>query len=159
TEGLRAIVGAEMYRSGDWVVPRLYGEPILTKPPFFYWCIAATGEIFGEVTPWSARLPSAMAGCGAVLLVYFIMRRYYGAKWGLLSALALPCSFLWLDKGSSAEIDAVLVMWVIGAWGCFLRVMERKQAADSRQQVVGDEFGWWVAALLCVAGGVMTKWT
>lgn len=149
TEGLRAIVGAEMYRSGDWMVPRLYGEPILTKPPLFYWCIAATGEIFGEVTVWSSRLPSAMAGSIAVLLVYFILRRYYDdPTWSLLAALALPCSFLWLDKGSSAEIDTLLVMWVVGAWGCFLRA-------------IGNEnrnFAWWVAALLCVAAGVLTKW-
>jgi 4-amino-4-deoxy-L-arabinose transferase-like glycosyltransferase len=148
TEGLRAIVGAEMFRSGDWLVPRLYGEPILTKPPLFYWCIAATGKIFGEVTIWSCRLPSAVAGLLAVLLVYFIVRRYYGPKWGLLAALTLPCSFLWLDKGSSAEIDTLLVLWVIGAWGCLLRATENDNG----------NFGWWAAALLCVAASVLTKW-
>ncbi len=152
TEGLRAIVGAEMYRSGDLVVPRLYGEPILTKPPLFYWCIAFTGTIFGEVTTWSARLPAALAGCLAVVIAFLTMRRYFGPMVGFLSGLATPCSFLWLDKGSSAEIDTVLVMWVLGAWACFLRVLEMRP--DDHQQ-----FGWWLATLLCVSGGVLTKWT
>lgn len=145
TEGLRAIVGAEMYRSGDWIVPRLYGEPILTKPPLFYWCIALTGHLFGEVTTWSTRLPAALAGWAAVLLTYVTMRRYYGPRPALVAALALPASFLWLDKSSSAEIDTMLVMWVIAAWACFLRAMEAPR--------------WWMLALLCVAGGVLTKWT
>jgi len=40
TENLRAVIGAEFLRSGDWIVPRLYGEPLLTKPPGMYAAIA-----------------------------------------------------------------------------------------------------------------------
>lgn len=153
TEGLRAIIGQEMYRSGDWLVPRLYGAPILTKPPMFYWAIAATGYLFGEVTTWSARLPAAVAGLLAVLIVYGTMRRYYGSRIGFLAALALPVSFMWLEKASSSEIDTMLVMWVLAAWACFLRLMEQL-LQEERTSLL-----WWLAALLCVAGGVMTKWT
>jgi hypothetical protein len=152
TEGLRAIIGKEMYRTGDWIVPRLYGEPILTKPPMFYWVIAATGSMFGEVTTWSSRLPAAIAGMIAVLIVYFTVRRYRDAFTALFCAMALPMSMLWLEKASSSEIDTLLVMWVLGAWACFLRVMEVK----STDAVRG--LGWWIAALICVAGGVLTKW-
>lgn len=153
TEGLRAIIGQEMLRTGDWLVPRLYGEPILTKPPLFYWAIASTGYLFGEVTTWSSRLPAAIAGLLAVLIVYFTMRRYFGNQAGFLTALALPASFMWLEKASSSEIDTLLVMWVLAAWACFLRVME------SLNQDKRSSLFWWMAALLCVAGGVLTKWT
>ncbi len=153
TEGLRAIIGKEMYRTGDWVVPKLYGEPILTKPPLFYWAIASTGYLFGEVTTWSARLPAALAGVGCLLIVFFILRRFSQSTWlPLLAALALPCSGMWLEKASSSEIDTLLVMFVLGAWACFLRVLEGLQASES-------PLGWWIATLLCVAGGVLTKWT
>lgn len=153
TEGLRAIIGKEMYRTGDWTVPKLYGEPILTKPPLFYWAIASTGYLFGEVTTWSARLPAALAGLGCLLIVYFTLRRYSQSSWlPLLAALALPCSGMWLEKASSSEIDTLLVMFVLGAWACFLRVLEGLQAGESH-------LGWWIATLLCVAGGVLTKWT
>src|SRR5262249_55391134 len=60
TEGLRAVVAAEMLRSGDWLVPRLCGEPLLTKPPGHYAAIALVSLPFGEVTETTARLPSAL---------------------------------------------------------------------------------------------------
>ena len=41
TESLRAIIAQEFLNSGNWVVPTLYGEPLLTKP--------ATVNSFGSV--------------------------------------------------------------------------------------------------------------
>ncbi len=158
TEGLRAIIGKEMHRTGDWVIPRLYGEPILTKPPMFYWAIAATGTIFGEVTTWSSRLPAALAGMIAVLIVYFTIKRYTDATTALIAALALPCTMMWLEKASSSEIDTMLVMWVLGAWACFLRIMDIYSGLSTQHSALLLLF-WWIAALLCVAGGVLTKWT
>jgi len=61
TENLRALIAAEFLRSGDWIVPRLYGEPYLTKPPGMYAAIALASWPMGEVRTWSARLPSALA--------------------------------------------------------------------------------------------------
>src|SRR5262245_11025787 len=60
TESLRAIVAAEFLRSGNWVVPTLYGEPLFTKPPGMYAAIALVSWPWGTVTDWSARLPSAL---------------------------------------------------------------------------------------------------
>ncbi|MBL8823592.1 MAG: glycosyltransferase family 39 protein [Planctomycetia bacterium] len=155
TEGLRAVLGAEMYRTGDWVIPRLYGESILTKPPMLYWAIALTGQLYGEVTVWATRLPAAFAGMLAVLVVWAVFRRYYSPSITLLAALALPCTGMWLEKASSAEIDTLLIFWVLAAWACFIRLMEvLSQKQSSYQQLF-----WWCAALLCVAGGVLTKWT
>ena len=79
-EGLRALVGAECLR-GHWIVPTLYGEPILTKPPLAYWLIALVSAPFGQVTAWSARLPSALAAVVTTLLVFAHFRRTAG-EWG-----------------------------------------------------------------------------
>src|SRR5215472_11809440 len=68
TENLRAIIAAEFLRSGDWIVPRLYGEPLFTKPPGMYATIAAASGPFGGVTEWTARLPSAVAATITVFL-------------------------------------------------------------------------------------------
>ena len=61
TEALRAIIAEEFLRSGNWVVPRLYGEPLFTKPPGAYAAIALCSLPFGRVTEFSARLPLALA--------------------------------------------------------------------------------------------------
>src|SRR6516164_1660383 len=71
TESLRAIIGAEFLRTGNWMVPVLYGEPLLTKPPGMYAAIAVTSWPFGEVQEWTARLPSTIAATATVFLFYW----------------------------------------------------------------------------------------
>jgi 4-amino-4-deoxy-L-arabinose transferase-like glycosyltransferase len=152
TENLRAIIAAEFLRSGDWIVPRLYDEPLFTKPPGMYAAIAVVSWPFGGVTEWTARLPSAIAATITVFLFYWYFSRQLGRSAGLIAASILPLSVMWLDKAPSAEIDMLQVMWVTAAILFFLRAIEPKGIADCR-------WGWWLASLLCVAGGVLTKWT
>ncbi|HWY88872.1 MAG TPA: hypothetical protein VNX28_19320, partial [Gemmataceae bacterium] len=35
-ETLRAILARQMLRTGNWIVPMLYGQPLFTKPPGMY---------------------------------------------------------------------------------------------------------------------------
>jgi 4-amino-4-deoxy-L-arabinose transferase-like glycosyltransferase len=192
TEGLRAIVAAQMLRSGNWIVPTLYGEPLFTKPPGMYVAIALASLPFGEVTEVTARLPSAIAATLTVLMLYGYFARCFGRLGGLVIAIVAPMSPLWLDRASAAEIDMMQVMWVTGGLLCFLRALEeeerkenRGQRTENRGQRTEDTSrapntracmptralssvlcplssvlrSWWLAALLCVAGGVLTKWT
>src|SRR5436190_18036273 len=78
TENLRAIIAAEFLRSGDWIVPRLYDEPLFTKPPRMYAAIALCSWPFGGVTEWTARLPSAIATTITVFLFYWYFARQLG---------------------------------------------------------------------------------
>src|SRR5438132_14301906 len=100
TEGLRAIIAAEFLRSGNWIVPTLYGEPFLTKPPGMYAAIALVSWPIGDVRTWSARLPSALAATVTVFLFYWYFARVLGRNAGLVAALVLPTSPMWLDKAS-----------------------------------------------------------
>ena len=74
TESLRAIIAAEFLRSGNWIVPTLYGEPLFTKPPGMYAAIALVSWPFGGVSEWTARLPSALA---ASITVACVVGRYH----------------------------------------------------------------------------------
>jgi 4-amino-4-deoxy-L-arabinose transferase-like glycosyltransferase len=152
TENLRAIIAAEFLRSGNWIVPSLYGEPLFTKPPGAYAAIALVSWPFGGVSEWTARLPSALAATALVLLFFWYFSRQLGRVAGLVAAVILPLSVMWLDKVPSAEIDALQVAWVGAAILFFLRALEDEEDR-------GSPWGWWLAALLCVAGGVLTKWT
>jgi 4-amino-4-deoxy-L-arabinose transferase-like glycosyltransferase len=174
TENLRAIIAAEFLRSGDWIVPRLYGEPLFTKPPGMYAAIAAVSWPFGGVKEWTARLPSAIAATLTVFLFYWYFARQLGRAAGLVAATLLPLSVMWLDKAPSAEIDMLQVMWVTAAILIFLRGLE---ALGKETRTQGDKetgpctsllvslspslpvWSWWLLSLLCVAGGVLTKWT
>jgi 4-amino-4-deoxy-L-arabinose transferase-like glycosyltransferase len=86
----------------------------------------------------------------------------------LIAAVILPMSLLYLDKGTTAEIDILQVAWVMGSLLCLLRVVECVEEKGARSASEGvlprSRFGlpvlyWWLGALTCVAGGVLTKWT
>ena len=69
-----AAIAQEMLDSGDWIVPRLYGEPLFTKPPGMYLAIVLCSLPFGQVTEWSARLPSALGRHRLRLPVRLVLR-------------------------------------------------------------------------------------
>ncbi|MDP2132751.1 MAG: hypothetical protein Q8J99_04005, partial [Sulfuritalea sp.] len=43
---------------GDWLVPRIAGDPWLTSPPLYHWVAALSGKLLGWLLPWhdAARL-------------------------------------------------------------------------------------------------------
>ncbi len=163
TEALRAIIAQDFLNTGNWIVPTLYGEPLLTKPPGMYAAIAAVSWPFGGVSDWSARLPSALAATATVYLFFWYFRRVFGTRGGLVAALIVPASVMWLDKATAAEIDMLQVFWVSGSVFFFLRALEAEEDPETSRQAGREKpwglVSWWLAALLCVAGGVLTKWT
>jgi 4-amino-4-deoxy-L-arabinose transferase-like glycosyltransferase len=65
-----------MVESGDWLIPRLNGEPFAEKPILYYWLAAASSTVLGGVSPVSLRLPVLGAGVLCVLLVYLLIESY-----------------------------------------------------------------------------------
>jgi len=146
-EGLRAQLAAEAIACGDWLTPRLFGEPHLTKPPGMGVLIGVCG--LGQVTPLRARLPSVLAGFALVCLAAWVMGSRFGPEAGWAAALLMPCSVLWLDRVPSAEIDLVQTAWVAGSLLAMLHALDAQRYRT---------LAWWVA-MACVAGGLFTKWT
>ena len=139
TENLRAIIAAEFLRSGNWVVPTLYGEPLFTKPPGMYAAIALVSWPFGGVTEWTARLPSALAATFTVFLFYWHFNRQLGRPAGFIAALILPLSIAWLDKVPTAEIDTLQVAWVAAAIVFLLRALESEEIASCKFAVASND--------------------
>jgi 4-amino-4-deoxy-L-arabinose transferase-like glycosyltransferase len=136
------------------LTPTLYGEPFLTKPPGVYAAIGLASWPTGHVTEVTSRIPSAVAATITVLFGFSTLRRFLGERRAFAAAILMPMSWLWLDKVPSAEIDILQLAWVAAALFCFLRCYEATEAGRRR---VG--LGWSIAALLCVTGGFLTKWT
>src|ERR1700731_4703598 len=51
-----AAIGREMARSGDWITPRLWGQPWFEKSPWLYW-MTGTGFRLGLNEELAPRLP------------------------------------------------------------------------------------------------------
>jgi 4-amino-4-deoxy-L-arabinose transferase-like glycosyltransferase len=163
-ETLRAIIAREMLETGNWVVPTLYGQPLFTKPPGMYVAIALCSYFQGEVTEWSARLPSALAATAIVWLMYWFFSRQLDRTAGFLAALLVPMSVFWLERSTSAEIDMLQVAWVTASLVFFFRAISDADGLDgnelsstSRHSPLATRH--FFLALICVAGGTLTKWT
>lgn len=65
--------------SGDWVTPRLFGQPWFEKPILYYWA-AAIGFKLGLPVEWAARLPSALAALAAALALGWLAWKHYNTS-------------------------------------------------------------------------------
>ncbi len=74
-----ALVAQDMLRSGDWLIPRVGGDLYGDKPPFFFWLLASAMALTGSMRI-GFLLPSLLAGIGATLLVYDLLRRARGRE-------------------------------------------------------------------------------
>lgn len=119
TETRYCAMAREMVESGDLVVPRFNGAPLLEKPPFEYWATSTAFRLFG-VSDVVARLPHLLAGALVVLLVGFVVRRLSpsGGPWrGRLAALALATMPSFLVQTYAIAPDAfLLVTTTLAGW-------------------------------------------
>lgn len=103
-----AEVAREMIDSGDALVPRVNGERYLEKPPLFFWAIALCSLPQGEVSAWSARLPSVLGALLVLVFSYLLARDLFSrrvAMWTVL-VLAAMARFWW--QARTAQIDMFL---------------------------------------------------
>ena len=99
-----ASIARDMATSGDWVTPRLHGEPWLEKPILYYWVAALGYRVFsdGEL---AARLPSMLGGLTTMLALGWVAWRFYGPATATLFALVFPSSIAVLAFARAATPD------------------------------------------------------
>ena len=99
-----ASVARDMATSGDWVTPRLHGEPWLEKPILYYW-IAGLGYRVLSSGELAARLPSVLGGLTTMLALGWVAWRFYGPTTATLFALVFPSSIAVLAFTRAATPD------------------------------------------------------
>lgn len=107
-----AQVAREMMKTGNYIVPRLGSELYAKKPPLFFWLITLCALPRGDVDSFSARLPSAVAAIGVVLLTCLLGGMLFNPLTGFLAGLILftGIEFFWL--ATRAHLDMTLSFWI-----------------------------------------------
>ncbi len=90
-----ASIAREMARSGDWITPRLWGQPWFEKPALLYWLTGAAFRL-GIGPDLAPRLPVALMAAGFLLFYWWILRREFGARAAWFATLVLGCCGGWL---------------------------------------------------------------
>jgi 4-amino-4-deoxy-L-arabinose transferase-like glycosyltransferase len=102
-----AAIGREMASSGDWITPRLWGEPWFEKPALLYWTTAAAFRI-GLGEDLAPRVPITLLSLGFLVFFYFRIRRAFGIEVALYSTAILATSIGWIAYSEVGVTDLLL---------------------------------------------------
>jgi 4-amino-4-deoxy-L-arabinose transferase-like glycosyltransferase len=101
-----AVIATEMLRSGDWLVPTQHGETYANKPILYVWAVAVPSALFGGVTPFLVRLPSALALLATALCASAWGRARSGSvAVGRLAGLLVATTWFVFELGRSGRPD------------------------------------------------------
>jgi 4-amino-4-deoxy-L-arabinose transferase-like glycosyltransferase len=138
-----AHIGKGIALTGDWLTPSSNGGPTFEHPPLFMWIEAAMFRAFG-LSDVVAKLPSAIAGFGCVLLVYWLARRMLGDELSaLLAMLALATTIYFIKYTAHAMTDVPFTFF-------FLCAVCGYVLTESHER-------WWLAAGFFTACAQMTR--
>lgn len=140
-----ALVAKEMVETGQWLFPRRGGELYPDKPPLFMWTQASLYAATGNLR-LAFLLPSMLASLITLLLVYDLGRRLWNSRVGLAAGLILLFTLQFTVQAKTAQIDAMLAMWVtLGVYGLLRHVL------------LGPAWGWYYLGWAAAGFGVITK--
>ena len=123
-----AWIAREMRESGDWVTPRLYGQPWFEKPVLYYWGAALSFKLFG-VSEAAARFPSAFAALLATLAMAWLAWRVYGpwtARW-LLLLLPTTVGMIGFSHAAATDMSFAATLTVALVFAAIILGLTRNQ--------------------------------
>ena len=112
-----AAVAREMAESGDWITPRLDGQPWFEKPALLYW-MAALASKLGLANDRATRLPVALMSLGFLTFYYLRIRSEFGSPAAEYATTILATSAGWVafsqigvfDLPLTASLSAALLL-------------------------------------------------
>ncbi len=157
TEGLRIAIAEQMNLTGEWVVPHLWGEPILTKPPGFYWTLALAQKIGG----WDSLAAMRLVSILALLATAWVGAGELSRRTGRTTPFFLPvlaslaATLASMGQVPSAEMDIPFAFWILWFWVVAIRLGQTKPSDGIDKSFVLGALG------LGLIGGmaVLFKWT
>jgi len=172
-EAIFSETAREMFERGDAVVPWFNGTLFTHKPPWMYWGMMLGYRLLG-CNELAARLGSALAGLGTVLLTWAIGRRLFSPRVGFWAGIVLGCCLQFAVIARAATPDAwlslftTLAMWLL-VRGTFARATEATPdetapseaasgASASSEPVIGrTSLGAYALAYVALGVGILVK--
>ena len=104
-----AEIAREMVVTHNYFWPTINGRVYYDKPLGSYWLVIFSTPFTGGLNEAATRLPSAIAGLLAVLLLMILVRRFYDARTAILAGviLATSFSFVFFSRDASADVETI----------------------------------------------------
>lgn len=145
-EPFYAMTTREMVQSGDWVTPRLFGEPQFEKPILFYWQTCLSQTLFGD-NEFAARLPGTLAATFLVFLTWGIGRKLLSPTAGFLSAVVLATGSMFVVMSRLMLTDISHTVFITTSMFCLWRAFHDET----------DRLKWLITLTVASALSMLTK--
>jgi 4-amino-4-deoxy-L-arabinose transferase-like glycosyltransferase len=111
-EPREALAVQDIVQRGEWLFPLKTPTTIPSKPPLFHWSAALSSQITGKLDERTIRFPSALYAMLGVITIYWLGRRVFGAKVGLLAGAILSTTLVYSSQALDARVDMTLCFFV-----------------------------------------------
>ena len=102
------------------------GFVTIDKPPLGFWIQTISAKLFG-FSGWSIILPQALAGVISVWVIYYLVKRSFGSFSGLIAALCLAVTPIFVASSRNNTIDNLLVLsLLLACWALFIAAEKGK---------------------------------
>jgi 4-amino-4-deoxy-L-arabinose transferase len=109
-----AAIGRAMAASGDWITPRLWGQPWFEKPALLYWMTASAFRL-GMGPDLAPRLPVALLSLAFLAFFWWRLRIEWDSRVAFCSTAMLATSAGWLAYSHIAVTDLPLAVFFCAA--------------------------------------------
>lgn len=146
-EAKNAACAREMWEQNEWIVPTYNYNLRTDKPPLHYYFMGLAYQLLG-VSPFAARLFSAVFGVLTTLIIYFYTKKHLNQKTAFLASLGLLSSIHFVLQFHLAVPDPYLIFFMtLSILAFFTGIQEKK----SNQLYVG----YAAVALAALAKGIV----
>lgn len=116
-EPREAVLAISMIEKGEWIIPSNYADEFAYKPPLTHWTIAGASILFneGEVTPFTSRLPSALAFIAMIGVCFMFFARRHPVLEAFVSCLIIITCFEVHRSAMTTRIDMLLTFLMVAA--------------------------------------------
>ena len=121
SEGRWAVIARTMLQSGDLLSPTLGVHYYWDKPLLSYWQILPFAYIHGNVSEFTARLPSVVWAMIMLLLTYDLAKRWFGERTALMSMGILATSYAFVFWGRNAQVEMTNAAMILLCLWYFLK--------------------------------------
>lgn len=129
----------EMIESGDYMRVQINYQSFWEKPPFFFWLQVVAMKVFG-ITEFASRFPNALFGLLYLVTFFYIGKKHFNQRFGVIWALLFFGSLLPHLYFKSGIIDPVFNYFIFMSIYFMLLVVGKSEEKIVRYAILAGVF-------------------
>lgn len=151
-----AAIARAMWRTGDWITPRLAGRVWLQKPVLYYWLGAVSFHIFHPSTAAARCFNAGLAVLMIGALAWLIGRQVCFRAGALAAALGFSSAFV-IGFGRAATTDMPLAAAMTFSLLCLYQELQAPSSSEPRSSSARPGQNWLIGAGFFLGMAVLAK--